>query len=426
MSARKTKRKSRRATARAEARESYETQADRRRHHRLEKARTRTTHAEKAAAILASHGKDPGKGPDPDGPLSEAGQRRVDLFRVVKERAPKIANPLGDQIGALTSQDWVRDLDTWKPRGKGVASLFRSLAEHLFCRYPVPAFLYSAFTPPGNVALFAHLAGGGSLVKVAGSTMMPPKLTKKMCHEFMQTKGILGIVPAVRQAQVRCLGGDRRLARLVIDTQIGRHFYHVGGEEDFWATVIQWLCAQGMVEPGQIGPIIDFVRNQREQDRGYSIKGRTARSVIRQMQVWHRELRQTQAWGGWKPTSETFPASGIKGGRWKTQKNLRKGGAPIITIWEFTEIRTVKDLHQEGYQMRHCVYSYGPRIEAGRTAIFHMSRDGQKSATVEVERASKAVVQARGPCNRKLDSDEERALLAWAASQSLTVKLGYW
>ena len=223
--------------------------------------------------------------------LSKKGILETELSETILKKASKLASEryLAGLDFLQCNQPWVRPLEDWKPKGKAADTQFRSLVHHLVVKYPVPRFLYSVFWEDGvlrhrGVDLFLHLARGGSLRKALqpdvfptdvvgkkgsylGHPMLCVPLTKRMCHTFMQSTSEHTLVSAVRYAQVEAFNGNRRIAERVCATPLGRDFINVR-QEDFWQSMIQWACNQAMLDPAQVGPIIDWVRSKREEENG--------------------------------------------------------------------------------------------------------------------------------------------------------------
>jgi len=99
------------------------------------------------------------------------------------------------------------------------------------------------------------------------------------------------------------------------------------------------------------------------------------------------------------------------------------------SVWVFREQLCHAQLIAEGRELRHCVSDYWRRCWNGRSAIFslrqlhpaivplrHVSR-----LTIEVERASRRIVQARGKWNERPGEFEYRLLARWAKAQALTL-----
>ncbi len=440
-----TKRQLRREEKRAEARAGAEAVHSYKREARLRKAERRETARLVAAKALANANKSSRFRTGLEGAWSpgilavlkemslDRSERFQAILAAVEDRAPKLAEwAFSEPLARLAYFPWVRDIKDWAPRGKAAASMLRSMAEHLFCRYRTPPFLFSAIERKGAevstlLNIFVMVGSGQSIFKAVEDGIIPVKLTKKMCHEFLQAKAGTDVLHAMRNAQVRCNGGDRKLAAALCETAIGRVFHQY---EDFWATVIQWFCSQGMVDPAEIGPMIDYLEAQRRADPLYSMKGRTASAMLKHMRTWHRDLAQARGWSSWKPASFEFKPSGFTEAQWDLKKK-DANGQQIVVRWFIEEILSIKDLLEEGKVMKHCVYSYGPRIESGSTSIWRMWKieegtKGERCLTVEVNNGTRAVVQARGICNRRPISEEERILAMWSQQANLSVSLSGW
>ena len=103
---------------------------------------------------------------------------------------------------------------------------------------------------------FLHL-GGGANIRTAD--LLPLGLTKNMAHHFLQAPDTYTVEEALRYGQIMGQDGDEALVEAVIDTRLGSSFEH----ESFWATVIQFLVRHPMLDPDLIGPIVDFIHEQR-------------------------------------------------------------------------------------------------------------------------------------------------------------------
>jgi len=83
--------------------------------------------------------------------------------------------------------------------------------------------------------------------------------------------------------------------------------------------------------------------------------------------------------------------------------------------------------------MRNCVASYAPRIQQQQVSIFHAApNDGGDDAdsalgvTVEVNRASRSVVQVKGFANRAARPAELAALARWTKQVGLRLTSDTW
>jgi len=93
-------------------------------------------------------------------------------------------------------------------------------------------------------------------------------------------------------------------------------------DERFWLTVMRWFCEHPMKDKAQVAPLVDYIAEMRRRNRKYSVKGRTAKSLTRGMEAWHRELASA---GGRR--TRIFVPSGLRAGSWKF-KTGGEDGAP--------------------------------------------------------------------------------------------------
>ena len=343
---------------------------------------------------------------------------------------------------------WVRSVEEWKPRGKSMHSILTSLITHLFCQYQMPAFWYSvwftraphrAIRPDGeaveldgtqlrDVDLFVRLAQGASLYKLIKEGLFLIPFTKKQCHAFMAQRSVKNPVSAVRWTQIQSFDGDRRLAQALCDTGWGDRFASGQRGEAFRAGIIQWFCNQGMIDPAQVGPLIDYIENVRVENPDWAIKGRTGQSLMRSMREWHDELaadRRQARRAGWashyKPPPEKFDTCGVNGWRYNKKTKDRRSGGSIVEHWKIDEILTYEDLRNEGRELKHCVTSYAWSIARGAKAIYSLKCNHERLMTIEVHVATKTIVQARGYTNKMAEPGHIEHMRKWANDGGLLI-----
>jgi hypothetical protein len=352
--------------------------------------------------------------------------RLRDLMIATQRRVPELMTPAGLRLlWRLAEAEWVRPLADWRPRGRIATTRLRTLLRHLLLRYPAPDFLLTELadmveTPVGldvmrrRLALLVAIGRGDALRRVQRDGLLPATLTRRMLHQLSQTPAS-SLVHAIRKTQAAAFDGSRALADQLIASFLGDALQ---GDEAFWQGVIQWLCAQHMLDPGQIRPMLDYIRHRQAQAAeaggpAWSMKGRTADALIRDMEGWHMllsEIRQVQA--------QALPASGLSGLRF-TQKSQGK-----MEIWEVAEIRDEKVLAAEGRAMRHCVFSYRTAIRSGRCSIWSVTLCGERVLTVEVDNRFSSIVQARGRANRRPTKQEQGVLARWSTLAGLKLLPG--
>lgn len=326
---------------------------------------------------------------------------------------------------------WIRPLQSWKPRSHNVRRQFSALAGHLLAKYRVPPFMDSVWfmdhSPEAvrQQAWYVSLGNGQSPRRLN----LPIPLTKRMARHFLQAPKDHSVNAALRWGQVIGLGGNDRLVNAILGSRIGTDF----DNNDFWITVIQWFIKNAMFHPVLIGPLIDYIHRQkfelheiaigpdrtevRPPDSGFSMKGRTVGSLLREMRQWHAQLRKELD----KPQLEWL-GSGVGSFDWTegvlASNNLRR--------WTIVELLSRKELYHEGQVMRHCVASYDGSCAFGGTSIWSLGVERnhgrrKRVLTIELANASKTIRQIRGKANRLPGQKEMNVVRRWASQEGLSL-----
>lgn len=312
---------------------------------------------------------------------------------------------------------WLRPVEDWscEPSVNGnprAIDQFSSLVRHLLARYDVPFFLDSAFFEGQDAEAleqqewFLHLANGGS----ARALDTPIELTRRMAHLFMTvpTHNRARILRNMRWAQVIGLGGDTVLAKTILSTRLGRNF-----EDDaFWSTVVLFLVNNAMMEPERVGPLVDYIHNMKYAPRrvvreeggveegppphsNFTMKGRSAAKLLRQVEAWHGHLAREQ-----DVVFQSWPPCGLR------PYELSETHDTIGPVrWTVQELKSSWELAAEGRALNHCVVSYSDQCADGKTSIWSITAQKEGAderegvLTVAVDVRSRAVTQARGRYN---------------------------
>jgi len=321
--------------------------------------------------------------------------------------------------------DWPGTISSWRPA-------VSSLAHHLVCKYEVPAFLASAWYPSDDPCgdkkrgWFVDHGRGASF----RSLSLPVMMTRKMEHIFLASRDHLAIEAAMRRAELLALGASDELVRAVLSTRLAADLRH----GTFWRTVWHFLIAHaGSIPLEQIGPMIDFIQAIRHDpisaktpegiveldppQPAFSIKGRTAQSMLRLMREWHRSLGMASGGLTWTPS----PLQPM----W-IEEPSEDAVAPARQ-WQMTELTNSAQLRAEGAALHHCVGSYAYRCFHGLSRIWALRLEhGEKVhhvLTIEIDPQRRSVVQARGRANRAASGKPLRLLQLWAARERLHVAI---
>jgi hypothetical protein len=339
----------------------------------------------------------------------------------IRRRAPRLIDPPWDRaLVRLLQLPRVRPIEQWRPRGKGRDCLFRSLADHLLARFPVPAVVWNAFHHPNAdqlVPLAVHVARGGSLADFVKTSLAIP-LSRRMCHELLQTSSEYELLAAIRRVQARAAGGDERFFQAWRTTRFAQQ---IGSRDDeaFWYTVVEWFAKVPDLPTREIAPLCDWIDHRRREDAAFTMKGRTGTATIRAMKEWHGALAKTKG-----IPDTVFRSSGIADGDVLDSRRGPKGET-IPERWQIKELLTARALAEEGQRMQHCVYSYAWRIESGGTSIWSVQMEDSIGVgtrhflTIEVQNDIRRIVQMKGRFNRGITKKELSVITKWAAENNL-------
>src|SRR5262249_27730671 len=141
-----------------------------------------------------------------------------------------------------------------------------------------------------------------------------------------------------------------------------------------------WLAGQPMLDPSQVGPIVDYLHDQRfvasapnplahlpgqpllvAPQPNLTMKGRCPEALLAAVAAWHRRLGRFIS-----GPAVFWAASELKPFRHEEGEGANR---KIYTIHELTSSHA---LQEEGRAMRHCVASYVSSCRAGRVSIWSL------------------------------------------------------
>jgi hypothetical protein len=351
------------------------------------------------------------------------------LFQVVESRSKLLTSTeyiRGIIELSIDAGGWLRPIEDWRPDTHNAVRQFSSLARHLWAHYDVPIFLDKAWLSEDRTQQkWFKVIGSGKNIRTAPD--LPITLTRNMAHFFLLAPDAYSVEAALRWAQVCALGGDRRLADALQETKIARDFR----DEDFWLGVIRFFVRNPMLDPIQISPIIDYIWNQKYEDRivftgpgvaeqigpeqpNFSMKGRTAISLLKAVDAWHKHLGRDRKGGNlqWS-SSGILPLNFVEGT--KRENNMK--------LWRIRELLSSGELITEGRMMQHCVASYATSCNSGTCSIWTMEVQEadipEKLLTIEVGTHTRQIRQIRGKRNRLPTEKEKEIVRRWAEKEHL-------
>ena len=379
---------------------------------------------------------------DPCRRLVEALATRSHLLDQTHPLAAELV-PMLSRVAFYASQ-WLRGPESWCPAAcLSPEESWSDLLRHLFAKWPVPGFFDSAWRTRGDLWAFdrdwfCHFARGGSWRKAVG---FPASVSGRAVHLAMQAPETLTIRQALRWGQLVSLNAHEALITAVLD----HDFIREPGHDDLWSRLLAKLAAAREFDAREFGVIADVIVELLHHDHV-----NRARLLV---DLPLGELRR-HAYGRWRSLLDAALKEGVR----FRDNDLRRAGlraelrhlseatwAPMPnvypceivcsegteepSVWAFRERLCHAQLMAEGRELRHCVSGYWNRCQKGRSAIFSLRQLHPAFApvrhvarlTIEVDRATRRIVQARGKWNRWPEEFEYRLLLRWANAQSLTL-----
>ena len=177
----------------------------------------------------------------------------------------------------------------------------------------------------------------------------------------------------------------------------------------FWQSVARFF-AHNPTSIQEMNALIDFFAAAKQEDDGFSLKGRSVPALQRRCAEWQRlqrAIERGEAWAGRKLADAKYE-TGIGSER---------------AVWRFRQIKTGRELALEGMRMSHCVEAYQDRCIAGESSIWSLTceyPDGGRSNGVTIElRRNGTIVQCRGFANRAPNAEEADIVRRWADARGL-------
>lgn len=310
-----------------------------------------------------------------------------------------------------------------KTKSKDRTKKVKELVRYVFNKYTVPDFMSDVWTEKSNNLIrkqfdfkkwYICVATGGSLYK----EITKEHLTKKETHTFLNCAHKINVEQAVVYAIAKCEGAIDGIALRIARSKINEHVL-----SEYWKQNIRWFVKHTPESIAQINDLVDFLIFKKQESPNFTLMGSgfTLHSLIKKMHDWHYDLRRLKAIG-----EASWEGHAINNAKY-TFKNQHD----VEYTWHFYQIKSAKELQQEGNAQRHCVLSYKNRCISGSCSIWSLKlglvnetfNQAKRRITIELNNNGD-IVQARGLANRGLKNDEKAIIQRWAKENSLYMR-GY-
>jgi hypothetical protein len=243
------------------------------------------------------------------------------------------------------------------------------------------------------------------------SSKLPFKLTQRAAHFFRCMNEDIGltVTRSLIYAQVFILTSNHAFSQAVA-TCI-RNI----SESEYWIESMSILYKKGL-ESGDVNEVMDYINEiVFVQQSKIDIKNKSLENLYRDVEQWHRNL-----------SLQKFEKTLAK-------KKLPSANIPVFdisfnnTFYKIMQLKKLGELFNEGYNLKHCVYSYRNYCLKKESYIFslmHKNIDSSFTSLITIELdGKKKIIQARGKFNRSVNEDELSIIQLWADENNLLLAI---
>lgn len=372
--------------------------------------------------------------------LDAVGEKCILLTRIHPSDFPAI--PVLVRIAAY-SQHWIRDPESWPGCESTVPrEILGSLVQHLFARWNMPECFDNAWLVKGEMKYlerdwYCHLATGGSLRNAEG---MPPSITSRALHLATTAPGNLTIRQALRWGQVKALDGSDELLAEVLSSRMVKDL----SNDAIWSRLLEKLVATQHFNPRNFGLLSDTLMEVIAKEgtrRAMVLVGLPIKELLRHSRrCWKTLLNLAKAdQFDWKRDDILCPhlrhelhwRNAVQWARLPGSKPFEAAYYDGNTFVQcsIVELNQPWQLVAESKAMRHCVNTYVRSCKSGRCSIFSLRTQEMvekrivpvSHLTIEVERASRKIIQVRGRWNQRVAPQKIHILQQWAREMKLVI-----
>lgn len=278
------------------------------------------------------------------------------------------------------------------------------LLQPFFKKMVLPQVFFRCFYSLTNVQkdLFRFVLNGESVRKYG---QLPLTMDKKACHELRNQQLYLDIDfwGYFVVAKLMSLGVSPEFAKQV-NIVIQRH----QGNMDYWINTFSLLFKKGLTDR-PVTEVGDYL-NEKILVKGefINIKGISIINLMNKVLAWHREMQLIRFHNCKLPQSDI-----------KSFKHKHEDGSAFV----IKQLTSTLDLHREGFELNHCVYSYANACKLKRSFIFslRLKKRSIETPVITIEVRKNKIVQLRGAFNRRAEKHELEIIKLWAEQENLSL-----
>lgn len=361
-------------------------------------------------------------------------------IEIIKQAYPNHAVMV--QNICILSAFWIRSPQTWKAE-QG------DLLNHLFAKYATPKFLepcWSQVVKPSNLQwllVYIAYAQGASLKLLAQHFNWRVKSTK-LWHYLTQVPQSYATKETVIYAEILRLGGQASTVEILMHNPAYQPELLSSDYEasiNFWYSMAEWMIRyQDRFNSTEWQRILVWARHEftehHLQQQAFTLYGRSPNKVLTYATEYHRaevarraelerlaearrlasiarreeQLRQREE------TERIREEERLGLYRWKALGFSWTYKPPYYTHqkpWQFVELTSSVQLHEEGEALYHCVGGYSYECMEGDSAIISLRYNQEPILTIELNPHSGDIMQISGYANRDPEDKEQRIVDLW-------------
>jgi hypothetical protein len=314
------------------------------------------------------------------------------------------------------SEAWVCAPEEFRPRTTHGRDQITELVRYLFEAYRPPGWLRAAAHTgrgrPGQAPAFGwyvHVARGQSL---RTAPALPVPLSRKAAHLALSAPARSTPEQALLHGYLSGHGASRAVREEVLRSVR----WHGLELDEHWLKLFEKIARAQDLPADQVRALLAHADARRERGASIDVSVATLlRGLERQRAAQVRQ--QAQAWGPQfdEPWAASLPAAPFTGSS--------DGGE-----YALHELRSLREIFEEGQSMHHRVFTYAQAARAGTVSIWslRLARAGREvgRVTLRVVASERAVVEARRRCNQAIFPQERELIRSWASRQGLSLSVG--
>lgn len=327
---------------------------------------------------------------------------------------------------ALFSNYRSRRISAWRATSEDSREVVFSLARHLFCQYPAPAWLAAVWGASSTAQIveiqrslkwacwFVCMGGGGSVRRLA--KLMGFRITERTVAHLHEAPDHLMPELACMWAEAVGVSGKKRVANWLIRHQ-GYHIdptvFPCGKKAlefaQFWLRTVQWFGRyEHELTDEQAAELLEwgwfkFEDSLRMEGAPFSWSGRKPRKCLEEAPAYLQKAFRSL--GG--EANKRWEAVGVS---WDFAET---DSGEASKMWRFEELTQSSELWDEGVAMRHCVAKYDGKCSDGTTVVVSLRCDGMRALTIELIGNGLTLGQVKGRFNREATAVETQVIQRW-------------